>query len=82
MKERHYDELGFAGAIQQEPVGIVRARTQDNAWALAEAELVLEGYMDTTQLTSEGDSGQDRVKGMMPEARGYMGRAIYPRMLA
>jgi 4-hydroxy-3-polyprenylbenzoate decarboxylase len=70
-----YDELGFAGAIQQEPVGIVRARTQDNAWALAEAELVLEGYIDTTQLTSEEDSGQDGVKGMMPEAGGYMGRA-------
>ena len=70
-----YDELGFAGAIQQEPVGIVRARTQDDAWALAEAELVLEGYIDTTQLTSEEDSGQDGVKGMMPEAGGYMGRA-------
>jgi len=70
-----YDELGFAGALQQEPVGIVAARTQPDAWALAEAELVLEGYIDTTRLASEEDSGLDGVKGMMPEAGGYMGRA-------
>jgi len=70
-----YDELGFAGALQQEAVGIVASRTQPGAWSLAEAELVLEGYIDTTQLVSEEDSGQDGVKGMMPEAGGYMGRA-------
>lgn len=70
-----YDELGFAGALQEEAVGIVAARTQPDAWALAEAELVLEGYIDTTRLASEEDSGQDGVNGMMPEAGGYMGRA-------
>jgi UbiD family decarboxylase len=70
-----YDELGFAGALQQEPVGIVASRTQPGAWSLAEAELVLEGYIDTSNLVSEEDSGQDGVKGMMPEAGGYMGRA-------
>jgi hypothetical protein len=36
---------------------------------------VLEGYIDTSNLVSEEDSGQDGVKGMMPEAGGYMGRA-------
>mgnify|MGYP001162040740 CR=1 FL=1 len=70
-----YDELGFAGALQGEPVSIVRARTQPDAWAIGEAELVLEGYIDTTQLASEEDSGLDGAKGMMPEAGGYMGRA-------
>ena len=70
-----YDELGFAGALQQEPVEIVASRTQPGAWSLAEAELVLEGYIDTSNLVSEEDSGQDGVKGMMPEAGGYMGRA-------
>lgn len=70
-----YDELGFAGALQGEPVTIVPSRTQPGAWALGEAELVLEGVIDTTQLASEEDSGQDGAAGMMPEAGGYMGRA-------
>lgn len=70
-----YDELAFAGALQGEAVGVVPAKTQDNAWSIADAELVLEGYIDTTQLVSEQDDGLDGVKGMMPEAGGYMGRA-------
>jgi 4-hydroxy-3-polyprenylbenzoate decarboxylase len=70
-----YDELGFAGAMQRAPVTIVPSRTQAGAWSLGEAELVLEGYVDTSSLVSEEDSGQDGVKGMMPEAGGYMGRA-------
>ena len=70
-----YDELGFAGALQGEPVSIVAARTQPGAWAIGESELVLEGCIDTTQLASEEDSGLDGAKGMMPEAGGYMGRA-------
>ncbi len=70
-----YDELGFAGALQGEPVGVVAARTQPGAWAIAESELVLEGFIDTTQLASEEDSGQDGARAMMPEAGGYMGRA-------
>lgn len=70
-----YDELGFAGALQGEPVRIVPALTQPDAWAIGEAELVLEGYIDTTQLASEEDSGKDGARGMMPEAGGYMGRA-------
>lgn len=70
-----YDELGFAGALQGEPVGIAPALTQPDAWSIGESELVLEGYIDTTQLASEEDSGLDGVKGMMPEAGGYMGRA-------
>ncbi|MCX7142578.1 MAG: UbiD family decarboxylase [Proteobacteria bacterium] len=70
-----YDELGFAGAIQGEAVRYVASRTQPGAWGFADAELVLEGYIDTDRLVSEEDSGQDGVKAMMPEAGGYMGRA-------
>lgn len=70
-----FDELSMAGGIQGEPVRIAPARSQENAWALADAELVLEGYIDTDRLVSEEDSGQDGVKSMMPEAGGYMGRA-------
>lgn len=70
-----YDELGMAGALQKAPVGVVRCRSQEQAWALAEAEYVLEGYIDTEHLVSEEDSGLDGEKGMMPEAGGYMGRA-------
>lgn len=70
-----YDELAFAGALQGEAVGVVPSKTQKNAYSIADAELVLEGYIDTTQLVSEEDEGLDGVKGMMPEAGGYMGRA-------
>jgi len=70
-----YDELAFAGALQDEAVRVVPAKTQEGAWAIADAELVLEGYIDTSHLVSEEDSDLDGVKGMMPEAGGYMGRA-------
>lgn len=70
-----YDELGMAGAMQGEAVGFVRSVSQPEAWSLADAELVLEGYVDTDRLVSEEDSGKDGEKGMMPEAGGYMGRA-------
>lgn len=70
-----YDELGFAGALQSEAVRFVAARTQADAYGLADAELVLEGYIDTENLVFEEESGMDGVKPMMPEAGGYMGRA-------
>lgn len=70
-----YDELTFAGALQKEAVKVVPAKTQSGAWSIADAELVLEGYIDMSELVSEEDSGLDGEKGMMPEAGGYMGRA-------
>jgi len=45
---RGCDELGVAGALQGFPVELVKARTQD-AWSIASAEYVVEGYIDTTQ---------------------------------
>ena len=38
------DEIGIAGAVQGSPIRLVKARTVD-AMALADAELVLEGYV-------------------------------------
>lgn len=70
-----YDELGMAGALQGQAVEVAPCKTQEDAWSLAEAEYVLEGYIDTDRLSSEEDSGKDGEKGMMPEAGGYMGRA-------
>ncbi|QHE87097.1 UbiD family decarboxylase [Hydrogenophaga sp. BPS33] len=70
-----YDELGMGGALQGQAVEVAPCKTQEGAWSLAEAEYVLEGYIDTDRLTSEEDSGKDGEKGMMPEAGGYMGRA-------
>jgi len=70
-----YDELGMAGALQGQSVQVVPCCSQKHAYALAEAEYVLEGYIDTDRLVSEEDSGKDGEKSMMPEAAGYMGRA-------
>src|SRR6266511_2960711 len=47
---RGCDELGVAGALQGYPVELVKARTQD-AWSIASAEYVIEGYMDKSYRT-------------------------------
>ncbi len=74
---RGSDELGFAGALQGEPVEIVKAKTVD-AYSIAQAEWVLEGYLDTTQRvweTAEGEKiGQGGMAPVMPEWPGYLGR--------
>lgn len=71
------DELGIAGGIQGFPVEIVKARTVD-AYAIAQAEWVIEGYVDTTQKVWESDECEkmgDNVAPFFPEYTGYMGRA-------
>jgi 4-hydroxy-3-polyprenylbenzoate decarboxylase len=72
------DELGVAGAIQGFPVEIVKAKTVD-AYAIAEAEYVLEGYLDTTQKVWESELAErDQKQGVYPfhpEWTGYMGKA-------
>lgn len=70
-----YDELGLAGALQGQAVEVAPALTQPGAWAVADAEYVLEGHIDTTEFVFEEDSGEDGRKPFMPEAGGYMGRA-------
>ena len=51
------DEIGVAGALAGEPVNVVRARTVD-LMVPAEAEIVIEGYLDTVNLEPEGPFGE------------------------
>ncbi|MAT50163.1 MAG: hypothetical protein CMK32_03140 [Porticoccaceae bacterium] len=68
-----YSELGFAGSLQGRPMEFVKAKTQD-AYSIADAEWVLEGYIDLNHRSSEDVAGG--VKGyLMPEAGGYMGES-------
>ena len=72
------DEIGIAGAVQGSPVRLVKARTVDTL-TLADAELVLEGYVDprdrrfeTKELEDAGIQGRFHFH---PEWAGYMGKA-------
>lgn len=72
------DEIAIAGAIQGYPVDLVKAKTVD-AYAIANAEIVIEGYLDTNQKAWEHpDAERDNVQGKYPfhpEWSGYMGKA-------
>lgn len=72
------DELGIAGAMQGKPLRIVKCRTID-AYALADAELVLEGYLkpkDRRWETAEAEtSGRQGKAWFHPEWSGYQGKA-------
>lgn len=72
------DEIGVAGAVQGTPVRLVKARTV-NAMALADCELVLEGYVnprdrrfETAEAEKAGVQGRYHFH---PEWAGYMGKA-------
>lgn len=73
------DELGVAGAIQGGPLRIVKCRTIPDAYALADAELVLEGYLrpkDRRFETAEAEKiGRQGKAWFHPEWPGYMGKA-------
>jgi 4-hydroxy-3-polyprenylbenzoate decarboxylase len=72
------DELGVGGAIQKSPLHIVKAKTI-NAYSLADAELVLEGYLHPRDKRYETREAEDAgVQGKFffhPEWAGYMGKA-------
>ena len=72
------DELGIAGGLQGSPVDVVKAKTVD-ALAVAEAEWVIEGYLDTSEKIWESEAAEEeQVQGkhpFHPEWAGYMGRA-------
>lgn len=71
------DELAIAGALQGFPVEIVKAKTVD-AYAIAQAEWVIEGYMDTQSVweTEEAEKlGKGGEAPFFPEWPGYLGRA-------
>ncbi|MFQ5826807.1 MAG: UbiD family decarboxylase [Dehalococcoidia bacterium] len=71
------DELGIAGAVQGSPIEICKARTVD-AYAIANAEWVIEGYWTPEPMweTEEAERiGQKRVAPFFPEWEGYQGKA-------
>ena len=72
------DEIGIAGAVQGTPIRLVKARTVD-AMALADSELVLEGYVNPRDRRFETKESEDAgVQGRFhfhPEWAGYMGKA-------
>jgi len=51
------DEIGVAGGLAGEPINVVRARTVD-LLIPAEAEIVIEGLIDTEYLEPEGPFGE------------------------
>ncbi len=51
------EELSVAGGLAGEPINVVRARTVD-LLVPAEAELVIEGFVDTEHLEPEGPFGE------------------------
>jgi UbiD family decarboxylase len=72
------DEIGIAGAVQGTPIRMVKCRTVD-AYTLADAELVLEGYVHPRDRRFETKQSEDAgVQGRYhfhPEWAGYMGKA-------
>jgi UbiD family decarboxylase len=78
---RGSDKLGFAGALQGSPVRVVKAKTVD-AYAMADAEWVMEGYIDTEERVWETEEAEKVGKGiapLFPEWPGFLGRAYRPR---
>jgi len=73
------DEVAFAGGLQGTPVEIVKARTVD-AYSIAQAEFVVEGYIDTATNVWESEkaaqAGKWKVAPYFPEYTGYLGGAV------
>ena len=67
------DEIGIAGAIQGSPIRLVKARTV-NAMALADAEVVLEGYVDPRDRRFETKEAEDSGQQGVPPLSSGMGR--------
>jgi len=80
------DELGIAGAFQQAPVEIVKAKTVD-AYSIANAEIVLEGYLEPVGEHEVWESEEaeklhkQAVAPFFPEWVGYLGRSWLVRKL-
>lgn len=79
------DEVGIAGAFQGAPVDLVKAKTVD-AYAIANAEIVLEGYLEpysenVWESEESENLGKQAETRFFPEWVGYMGRAWRVRKL-
>lgn len=71
------DELGFAGGLQGSPVDIVPAVTVD-AYSIANAEWVIEGYVDTDSRVWESEQAEAGLVSpapLFPEWHGHEGEA-------
>lgn len=73
------DELGIAGAMQGSPTAITPALTVPGAYSIAEAEFVIEGFLDPKDRRYETKLSEDsKTQGehpFHPEWAGYMGKA-------
>lgn len=74
----HIDEVGAAGYLQGSPVEVVKAKTVD-AYAIANAEWVIEGYIVPSGRVWETEEaeklGKQGVTMFHPEWTRYLGRA-------
>ena len=69
------DELAIAGGLQGAPVPVCKALTVD-AYAIANAEWVIEGYIDTTQIAWESEEAEktgSHLVPFFPEYHGHQG---------
>jgi UbiD family decarboxylase len=73
------DELGVAGAMQGAPIELVPAVSIPDAFSIAQAEYVIEGYLDPTERKYETkrseETQQQGEHPFHPEWAGYMGKA-------
>jgi len=65
------DELKVAGGLVDSPMNLVRAKTVD-LLVPAEAEIVIEGYVDTQHLEPEGPFGESHGYIALQEYNGFM----------
>jgi 4-hydroxy-3-polyprenylbenzoate decarboxylase len=65
------DELEVAGALAGSPINVVKAVTVD-LWVPAEAEIVVEGYIDTEFLEPEAPFGESHGHVNLQEYNAYM----------
>ncbi|MCC6776284.1 MAG: UbiD family decarboxylase [Hyphomicrobiales bacterium] len=65
------DELGVAGALVGAPVNVVKAKTVD-LLVPAEAEIVIEGFIDTEYLEPEAPFGESHGHVNLQEFNAYM----------
>ncbi|RJQ38121.1 MAG: UbiD family decarboxylase [Dehalococcoidia bacterium] len=74
------DELAIAGALQEAPVEICKAKTVD-AYAIADSEWVIEGYALPEKIfeTDEAEKlGKAQASPFAPEWAGYLAKALKP----
>jgi len=69
-----YDELALAGALQGGPIEITPAKTIEGAWSIANANFVLEGYVDWQETADECDDGELGERLFMAEYQAYYGK--------